>query len=128
MVWNTCSDTALNAFRYDIKDVVFPPQPLVDGAKFQIKSRMEGNKALFYSDNYGENEYLCRVRANDPEDITQWWVFDSRTHTIRTAKDHNFVLSTYRTYGGSGQYAVVKPFTGQKNQIALWHSGAISNI
>lgn len=105
----------LQSFRYDIKNVVHPPYPLVDGAEFQIKSKMEGNKALFYLDNYGANEFLVRIRANDPEDRAQWWVFDSRTHTIRTAKDRKYVLSTYRAALGHGQYVVVKPYTAQKN-------------
>jgi len=54
-----------------------------DNVKFQIKSAMDANRAVFWHEHIGSNQYRLRIRANDPENDKQWWVHDSRTNTIR---------------------------------------------
>jgi len=123
-----CTGAANQAWFYDDKKAVFPTQPLVDGAKFQIKSRMLGNKALFWYEHLGSNQYNLRIRTNDPEQENQWWTFDSRTHTIRAWNKRTYAISTIHGNLAHGQNAVLKPYTGQKNEIATWHAGSRQNV
>jgi hypothetical protein len=76
------------------KKIVFPPYPLGDRVKFQLKSRMTGNRALFWNNHIGGNRFRTYIQDNNPEDKRQWFTFDSRTKTIRAWAKRGHALST----------------------------------
>jgi hypothetical protein len=75
------------------KSVEYPPYPLGNGVKFQIKSRMEGNRALYWNTKIAGDQFRAFIRDNNPADTRQWWTFDSRTHTVRAFAKQTHVLS-----------------------------------
>jgi len=107
-----CHDGANQGWWLDTKDVYYHKYPLNDNVKFQIKTKGVGNRALFYHEHIGSNQYLLRVRDDDPGDILQWWVFDWRTKTVRAMGNKNLAISVQ--LGGNfytqNYYVVARPF------------------
>lgn len=54
--------------------------------------------------------HILKHRDNNPSDHHQWFVFDSRTKTIRSYVRRNYSM---RTHSGWNGYAVMAPFRGQ---------------
>lgn len=75
--------------------------------KFQIKSKMPDSRAVYWSEDIGGRQFRLRIRSNTPSDIKQWWVFDSRTHTIRAFGDRRLVISNQEGYLYYNGYAAV---------------------
>jgi len=70
------------------------------------------------------------MRNNHPEDIKQWFVFDWRTRSIRSAAQRNMAISVqdsnnwyYFNYA-----AVVKPFRNHATSKIRWFNGDSRNI
>jgi len=108
--WN--KNHAGQRWRIDTKGVRIPKSyPLKDGVKFQIKSRMSGNRALFRHEHIGHHQYRLRIRNNMPWNDKQWFVFDHRTRTIRASSDRKLSLSNQYGYGWRiGVAAVMRPW------------------
>jgi hypothetical protein len=51
--WYKCHKKLNQAWYTDRKGFNYPTYPLKNGVKFQIRSRMEGNKALFWNEHIG---------------------------------------------------------------------------
>lgn len=99
----------------------FPKYPLADGVKFQIKTKMSGNRAIFWSEQIGGDQYDVRIRDNFPRDSKQWWVFDSRTKTIRAFSMQNFVLCIQSGMNwNQGSSVVTRVYKGDNSQWIRW--------
>jgi hypothetical protein len=129
VIFYNCHNGLNQAWDVDQTGWVYPKQPLNDGVKFQIKSMMKENRALFYSEHIGGNQYRLRIRDNNPEDDKQWFVFDRRTHTIRASAQRNLALSNQQ----GQQYrvdvaAVMRPWRKEPFQRISYYSGTRRNI
>lgn len=112
VIFYNCHNGLNQAWRVDTtvpKKIQYPPYPLADGVKFQIKSRMAGNRPLYYREHIGGNQFRVRIRDNDPLNQRQWWIFDSRTKTVRAYTKRTHALSRRNgTKMRSGAMVVVK--------------------
>ena len=82
--------------------------------RFQIKSRQQGGR-VFYVEPMpfdGINSFQRQVHLRAPEGTPEeFWIWNEKTHTIRSATNPNMVLSFYRNnYIEPGDQAVIKPF------------------
>ena len=60
VIFYNCHNGANQGWSIDTtlpKEVQYPPYPLGDGVKFQIKSRMTGNRALFWKNDIGGSQF-----------------------------------------------------------------------
>lgn len=60
-IWYKCHNGANQKWRIDTKGVSYPMQPLASGVKFQIRSRMAENRALYAAEHIGGNQYRLRI-------------------------------------------------------------------
>ena len=128
-IFYKCHNGLNQAWYIDRKGVSYPPYPLRDGIKFQIKTRMTSHRALFYHEHIGGSQYRCRIRDNSPENMKQWWIFDSRTKTIRAYTKRNYALSNQRgTKFRINVAVVVRKYTGDITEKAKWFNGRYRNI
>jgi len=105
----------------DPKATNMPRYPLRDALKFQIKSTMKTNRALFYSEHIGGQQYRLRIQNNNPDDKKQWWSFDMRTRTVRCFYRRGFALSNQKGQAYKiGVAAVARQFTGEVYQRIKW--------
>lgn len=129
MIYWNCHNGLNQGWIIDQKGVQYPKQPLKNGVKFQIRSRMGGNKALFWHEHIGGNQWRLRIRNHMPADNNQWWTFDSRTRTIRSVSKQNFVFSVQAGKGyKNGAHAVIRPWASQHTQKSHFWRGARKNI
>jgi hypothetical protein len=90
---------------------------------------MTGGRALFWSEHIGGNQFRLRIRNNNPADSKQWFVFDSRTHTIRAWSDRNKAISNQKGQGfNKGKAAVVRPFENEVYQRMAFYQGSRQNL
>lgn len=131
VIWWTCHNGANQGWSIDRSGVHFPRYPLRNGLKFQIKSRMSTNRALFVSEHIGSYQYRLRIQNNNPYDIKQWFLFDWRTRSIRSAANTRRAISI-QIGGKNWNYfhyaAVVRKFTGSYLQKMRWFEGSRRNI
>jgi hypothetical protein len=131
IVFFPCHNGLNQQWYIDQQGIKFPRYPLTDGVKFQIKSIMKTNRALFYHEHIGGHQYRLRIRNNFPEDIKQWWIFDWRTRSIRSAANRRNAISIQR--GGNnwmhnGYIACTRKFDGKSLQKIRWFNGSRRNI
>jgi len=126
--WN-CHNGANQGWKIDQKGWTYPRQPLGDGVKFQIKSQMKTNRALFWKEHIGGNQFRLRIRDNNPENNRQWFVFNRRTRTIRAYARRSHAISNQ---SGSrfirGRAAVVRPFRKEVYQHIAFYKGSRRNL
>jgi hypothetical protein len=91
---------------------------------------MGGHRALFWHEVLAPaGQYRLRIRNNNPGDNKQWFVFNSRTHTIRTWSDRRQVIANQVGQGFIvGKAAVVRPWKSENFQKIQWHGGSKRNI
>lgn len=112
--WWNCHNGLNQAWYTDLRGMTPVRNPVRDGIRMQIKSRMGGNRALFYERNIGRGQFMLRIRNNTPRDNRQWFVFDSRTRSIRVQTNRGLAISTMMGQGWRiGRYAVVRPFRNE---------------
>ena len=99
VIWWACHNGANQAWFLDDKGYTFPKFPVATGTKFQIKSKMAENRALFIAEDIGGAQYRLRIRDNHPGDNKQWFFFDSRTNTIRSWIQKDLVLANQKGKG-----------------------------
>lgn len=129
VIWWACHNGANQGWYIDRVAYKYPKYPLANGIKFQIKSRMPGNRALFFHEKYGKNQFRLRIRDNNPENNRQWWTFDDRTKTIRAWSKRNQVIANQRGQGFRiGKAAVVRTWGKEQGQRISWYGGAVRNI
>jgi len=110
---------------HETKDGRFPVR---DGQKFVIRSAMPGGRMLYPNEING-GQRLLRIRDFDAHVVTAYWVFDSRTNTIRSAHYRNWVITNRAGYGFRiGVWAVARKFTGEKAQGIKFYGGSRKNI
>jgi len=129
--WWSCHNGANQGWSIDKKvyKMKYPPYPLRDGIKFQIKSRMTGNRALFWKNHIGGNQYRTYIQDNNPMDNRQWFTFDWRTKTIRAYARRGYALSG--RIGGRfrrGQFVVIRPYKGTTDQKIMWYNRSRKNV
>jgi len=88
-----CHNALYQGWKLDTKSIRFPANPLKNGRKFQIKTRMQYNRAVYWAEHIGSYQYRLRIRNTNAGDNKQWFVFDSRTNTIRAWADRRKVIS-----------------------------------
>jgi hypothetical protein len=104
-------------------------QPVKNGVKFLLKSKMAGNRQLFWNDQIGSGQYRLRIQNANPNNKRAWWIFDSRTKTMRSATHRNLVISNEINRGFQiGKAAVVRPFKGEQQQRLHFYSGCQHNV
>ena len=130
VIWYPCHKEANQGWYIDRTAKVYPYFPLASGVKFQIKSRMAENRALFYNEKLSAaDEYALRIHDNNPADLRQWFTFDRRTKTIRAWSKRNHALSNKNGEGYKVNVnAVVRPFKKEVHQVSVWHNGPRQNI
>jgi hypothetical protein len=67
VIFYNCHNGANQGWKVDQVGWVYPRNPLGDGVKFQIKSQMKTNRALFWREHIGANQFRLRIRDNNPE-------------------------------------------------------------
>jgi len=131
VTWKSCTNGANQGWMLDRSGVHFPRYPLRNGLKFQIKSRMSTNRALFVAEHIGSHQYRLRIQNNNPYDIKQWFVFDWRTRSIRSAANTRHAMSIQKN-GKNWRYfhysAVTRKYTGSYLQKMRWFEGSRRNI
>lgn len=138
VTWQTCNAQDGQGWYYDEKDIEHTKFPVRDGVKFQIRSKQEGHRTVqinYNNQKVSSHEYYVIISDHDPYFHNQWWVYDSRTHTIRSHKDRNLVLRIRIDYNlndvnnyNNGQYAVAGPYRSQLREQLQWFEGARMNL
>jgi hypothetical protein len=127
--WYKCHNGLNQAWFIDRKGYNYPSQPLSPGVRFQIKSRMHGNRAIVQSEHIGGHQYRIRIQDNDPSDRKQWFTFDRRTQTIRQYYRRGYCIGNQVGYYFRTNVAVnVRPYKGRNNDRIRWYNGSSSNI
>jgi len=129
MVWYRKNNHASQRWNIETKRWYWSDYPKKDDEKFQFKTQMASKRALFWYDHIGSNQYRLRIRDNASYDLRQWWVFDSRTHTIRAFSDRNMVISNQEGLGWRiGGAAVVRPWKNEYYQQMLYINNQITDL
>lgn len=126
-----CHDGANQGWLIDREGVNFPRYPLRDGEKFQIKTQMKSKRAVKWDDAYGSAQFRLRIYDTNPYDERQWFTFDWRTKTIRTAANAKFVVSIQRganNWAHKGYAAVVRQYKGEAQQKMRWYESKTKTI
>lgn len=63
-----CHANLNQAWIIDDKAISYPPYPLSDGVKFQIRSRMAENRVIYMAEHIGGNQHRLRIRTSLPDD------------------------------------------------------------
>ena len=125
----TCHDGINQGWNIVAEADVYPIYPLADEAKFQIRSKMDGNRAILWAEDIGGEQYRLRIRSHNPFNKRQWWKFDTRTRTIRAFENANLALSNQRGVGyEAGHAAVARAFTGEEAQKIKYAYGDNKSI
>jgi hypothetical protein len=82
-----CHNGLNQGWTIDTQGVKYNRYPIADGKRFQIRSRMKSGKAIRWHEHIGGNQFRLRIQNNNPYDVRQWWIFDWRTKSIRSASD-----------------------------------------
>jgi hypothetical protein len=129
LIWYKCHNGSNQRWWIDRRGINYPRQPVSSGVKFQIKSRMQFNRALFWHEHIGANQYRLRIRDNNPTCNKQWFTFDRRTNTIRAWSRRNYAIANQKGYGFRiGVAATIRPYTGDNTERIQWHGGSRRNI
>ena len=67
--------------------------PVKDGKKFMIRNEMPTHKMLYAAEKLDANQRVLRIITFNAKVKTAYWVFDSRTSTIRSAFKRDMVLT-----------------------------------
>lgn len=116
LIWWDCHNGDNQAWIIDRQGVEYPKYPLQDGVRFQIKTVLKSRRALTIAEHIGSNQYRLRIQNNDPYDLKQWWVFDWRTKTIRSASNRNRAISIQiggTNWAANGYNAVSRDYQGE---------------
>jgi len=114
IIWHNCHNGMNQAWWLDTQLWYKRSHPLSDGVRFQIRSRLAGNRAVYYDNHIGANHYQLRIRDTRPGDTErQWFVFDRRTHSIRSFSQRNYAIS--HRYG-------YKFRVGSEATMGLWRN------
>jgi hypothetical protein len=122
VIWWQCHNGSNQGWYIDRVGYRYPRYPLADGVKFQIKSRMPSNRALFWHEHIGSSQFRLRIRDNNPENNRQWWTFDDRTKTIRAWARRNYVIANQQGYQFRiGVAATARPWRSENYQRIRWY-------
>jgi len=117
------------AGKTEVTEVDAKIQPLKNGVKFLIKSKMSGEKALYWNEPIGNDQFRLRIQNSNAHNQRAWFMFDSRTATIRSALKTSYVISNQLGQGyKTGKAAVVRPWKGETQQRLHFYSGCKRNI
>jgi len=129
VIFYNCHNGLNQAWYIDQKGISYPRQPWGDSVRFQIRSKMSGGKALFYKEHIGSSQYQLRIRYNMPGEGKQWFIFNKRTRTIRSAEKRSYAIANRLGRGYNvGQSAVIRPYRGEIYQKIAYYGGKFRNI
>ena len=84
---------ASEAKRIEVQEAETRIQPVANGVRFLLKSKMNGARQLFMNEKMGHGQLRVRIQNANPNNKRAWWVFDSRTKTIRADSHRHLALS-----------------------------------
>jgi len=85
---------------------------------FQIKSRGNGRRVLYVAGSIGSSQWEIKIRT-PRNDGQEFFVYDSKTGSVRLARDRRFVLTQQKTAAGTirrGLRTVIRPWTNKQNE------------
>jgi len=68
---------------------------------------MSSKRVLYYNEHIGSSQYRLRIRK-PRGDVREWWVYDSKTRSIRLANNKRYALSNQNGRLRRGQAIVMK--------------------
>lgn len=90
---------------------------------------MAGNKQVFWNEHIGGGQYRLRIQNSNANNKRAWWIFDTRTSTMRAAIKRNLVVSNQAGQGFRlGRQAVARPWKGEQQQRLHFYSGCLRNV
>jgi hypothetical protein len=126
--WN-CHKGLNQAWYVDQTGFTYPKQPIKDGVRFQIKSRMAHFRALFWDNQISSGQFQLRIRNDQSKDNKQWFIFDKRTRTIRAFSDKKLAISNRAGQAFKiGQAAVIRAFKNEVYQRLAYYGGQRRNL
>jgi len=131
--WQNCPEKGKKQWYfdwyYDEKGIEYPDFPVSSGTKFRIRSQMQYHRAITFAEHIGSNQYRLRIHDTDVQDINQWWVYDARTHTIRSHEQRTLAIANQLGYGNNPGYAVVaRPYVEDNTVPLSWFHGNVGNL
>jgi len=96
VIFYNCNNNLSQGWRLDQRGEIMTKQPLADGRKFQIRSKMSGARAIEVREHIGAYQYRLRMRTYFPANDKQWFFFDRRSRTIRSQWRKNYAISNRR--------------------------------
>jgi len=129
VIFYNCHNGLNQAWFIDQTYIHWRRQPLPDGRRFQLRSRMSGGRALSYHEHIGGNQFRMRIQNHSSFNDNQWFVFDARTRSIRGWKRRNYAISNRNGYTyRMGQIAVLRPWANQHYQRLSFFPGSRRNL
>jgi len=90
---------------------------------------MASFRALYFDEDMGGSQYRLRIRNDNHKNNRQWWIFDSRTHTIRAFSNKNLAISNQNGQAFKiNVAAVVRPYKNEVYQRLSYYSGTVKNL
>jgi hypothetical protein len=130
IIFYNCHNGLNQGWWIDQSGAQFRKQPFSNGIKFQIRSRMAGNRALYHHyQHIGSHQYRALIRASLPGEDRQWWIFDSRTRSIRAHTRRNYAISNQ--YGQKflmKKAVVIRPWKNEHYQKLSFYPGKLRNL
>jgi hypothetical protein len=100
-----------------------------DKIKFLLKSKMSGSRQLFWNEHMGSGQYRLRIQNSNANNKRAWFIFDSRTRTMRSSINRGLVVSNQYGQGFRvGRAAVVRAWRGEQQQRLHFYSGCKRNV
>jgi len=128
IVWS-CHNGLNQAWYVDQTRYSYPRQPLKDGQRFQVKSKMAGFRALFWNEHIGGGQYRLRIRNDQCKNNKQWFIFDRRSRTIRAWSSRTLAISNQSGKGFRiGVAAVVRSYKNEVYQRLSYYGGSRRNL
>jgi hypothetical protein len=104
--------------------------PLRDGLRFIIRNRMRSKRQLVLGERIKTGSYRIRSRNLNARNKRGFWVFDSRTHSIRLWINRSLAISVRLGGKDCGKFAQaeVRKFQGDQHQLVSFYGGTRRNI
>jgi len=84
---------------------------------------MTGARAAYWDEDIGSDQFRLRIRDNFPRDSKQWFIFDSRTKSIRGYSKRDYTVAIQLNAGWSqGSAVVLRKWIGDNSQWIYWES------
>jgi hypothetical protein len=121
VIWWKCHNGANQGWIIDRQGTKFPAYPIRDGTRFLVRTRLPSRRPIAWVGGY------MRLVNNDPYNARQWWVWDTRTKTLRSNASRGYALDIRGGFG-NGKYVYVTRYSKRPTQLIRWFNGSRRNI